>query len=288
MIYKKRILIFGSNSFIGSNIYKKMKKKKNPILLFSKKKCNFLKKKDVYKISKKINPKDIIIFIAAKAPAKNITDLSENIEMIKNFCEYFAKKKFHRIVYVSSDAVYSDQRILSEKTKMFSESYHGKMHALREFYLKSFFTERLLILRPTLTYGIGDPHNGYGPNSFIRLALKNKDIRLFGKGEEKRDHIHVSDLSNAITKLIFNDSIGEYNVASGKVISFYNLARLVIKLSKSKSKIIFQERNSPMPHLGYRSFNIKKLVNNTKSLPKLISLNISNDLKLLKKYNLEY
>lgn len=288
MIYKKRILIFGSNSFIGSNICKKINKKKNSILLFPKKKCNFLKKKDVSKISKKIHPKDIIIFIAAKAPAKNITDLSENIEMIKNFCEYFVEKKFHRIVYVSSDAVYSDQRILNEKTKMFSESYHGKMHTLREFYLKNFFTERLLILRPTLTYGIGDPHNGYGPNSFIRLALKNKDIRLFGKGEEKRDHIHVSDLSNAITKLIFNDSIGEYNIASGKVISFYNLARLVIKLSKSKSKIIFQERNSPMPHLGYRSFNIKKLVNNTKSVPQRISLSISNDLKLLKKYNLEY
>ena len=287
MIYKKRILIFGSNSFIGSNIYKIMSKKKS-ILLFPKKKCNFLKKKDVYKISNKIYPKDILIFIAAKAPAKNINDLSKNIKMIKNFCEYFSKKKFHRIVYVSSDAVYSDQRVLNEKTKLSSDSYHGKMHALREFYLKTFFSERLLIIRPTLTYGIGDPHNGYGPNSFIRLALQNKDIRLFGKGEEKRDHIHVSDLSHAITKLISNDSIGEYNIASGKVISFYNLAKLIIKLCKSKSKIIFQERKSPMPHLGYRSFNIKKLVSNTKTMPRLISLNISNDLKLLKKYNLEY
>ena len=288
MIYKKRILILGSKSFIGSNIYKTMNKKKISILLFPKKKCNFLKKKDVYKISNKIKPKDIIIFVATKAPAKNISDFSKNIEMIKNFCDYFSKKKFHRIVYVSSDAVYSDHRNINEKTKIFSDTYHGKMHALREFYLKTFFSKRLLIVRPTLTYGIGDPHNGYGPNSFIRLALQNKDIRLFGKGEEKRDHIHVSDLSNSITKLIFNDSIGEYNIASGKVISFYNLARLIVKLSRSKSKIIFQKRNSPMPHLGYRSFNIKKLINNIKSAPKPISLNISNDLKLLKKYNLEY
>ena len=29
-----------------------------------------------------------------------------------------------------------------------------------------------------------DTHNGYGPNLFLNLASKNKDIKLFGKGEE--------------------------------------------------------------------------------------------------------
>ena len=40
-----------------------------------------------------------------------------------------------------------------------------------------------MYLRPTLIYGNGDTHGGYGPNKF--LQLKNKDIILFGKGEEK-------------------------------------------------------------------------------------------------------
>ena len=76
--------------------------------------------------------------------------------MIKNF--YIFQRKNFIEQFVSSDAVYSDQRVLNEKTKLSSDSYHGKMHALREFYLKTFFSERLLIIRPTLTYGIGDPH----------------------------------------------------------------------------------------------------------------------------------
>ena len=49
------------------------------------------------------------------------------------------------------------------------------------------------ILRPTLIYGEGDPHNGYGPNKFMRLAKKNEDILLFGKGEELRDHININE-----------------------------------------------------------------------------------------------
>ena len=48
------------------------------------------------------------------------------------------------------------------------------MHVIRENYLKSLFLKKLCILRPTLIYGEGDPHNGYGPNKFIRLAKKMK------------------------------------------------------------------------------------------------------------------
>jgi len=44
----------------------------------------------------------------------------------------------------------------------------------------------LAILRPTLVYGAGDPHNGYGPNRFRRLASANQPIVLFGEGEERR------------------------------------------------------------------------------------------------------
>ena len=47
----------------------------------------------------------------------------------------------------------------------------------------------LAILRPTLIYGAGDPHNGYGPNRFRRLAATGKPIILFGEGEERRDHV---------------------------------------------------------------------------------------------------
>ena len=57
-----------------------------------------------------------------------------------------------------------------------------------------YVTKNLCIVRPTLVYGEGDPHNGYGPNRFIKL-IKKKPIELFGRGEELRDHVWINDVS---------------------------------------------------------------------------------------------
>ena len=42
---------------------------------------------------------------------------------------------------------------------------------------------QLSIIRPTLIYGNKDPHNGYGPNQFFRLAHSNKNIRPTNHGK---------------------------------------------------------------------------------------------------------
>ena len=41
------------------------------------------------------------------------------------------------------------------------------------------------ILRPTLVYGPGDTHNGYGPNMFLRAVNSGENIDLFGKEKSK-------------------------------------------------------------------------------------------------------
>ena len=64
------------------------------------------------------------------------------------------------------------------------------------------FGKKITIVRPTLIYGSSDPHNGYGPNQFIRLAQAKKDLSLFGRGEEKRDHVNVNDVGNIIYFLV--------------------------------------------------------------------------------------
>ena len=53
----------------------------------------------------------------------------------------------------------------------------------KEIMLKKFLGH-FCIIRPTLVYGPGDTHKGYGPNKFINLALK-KRISLFGNGERE-------------------------------------------------------------------------------------------------------
>ena len=62
------------------------------------------------------------------------------------------------------------------------------MHLNREIIIEQFL--KYSFLNPTLVYGPGDKHFGYGPNKFINDALKLNKIKLFGKGEELRDHIY--------------------------------------------------------------------------------------------------
>ena len=144
------------------------------------------------------------------------------------------------------------------------------MHITRELMLKNKFEELLCILRPTLIYGPGDTHDGYGPNRFVGLAVKNKTLSIFGNGEEKRDHIFVEDLVKIIFKCIEKKALGILNLVSGKVYSFKYLAKLIIAQSKSKSKLIKIKRKGPMPHNGYRPFNkilLKHYFQETKILP---------------------
>ena len=150
-----------------------------------------------------------------------------------------AIKKIDQLIYISSDAVYADIKgKITEKTVTSPNSFHGLMHMTRELMLKNKFKKLLCILRPTLIYGLGDTHNGYGPNRFVGLATKNKPMLIFGNGEERRDHIFVDDLVKIIAKCLEKKALGILNLVSGKVYSFKYLAKLIIAETKSNSKMI--------------------------------------------------
>ena len=102
------------------------------------------------------------------------------------------------------------------------------MHLYRENILKIYF-KNITILRPTLIFGSNDPHNGYGPNSFIRNAQKGKNIKLFGKGEEIRDHVYIDDVVKIITIVIKKNFYTDFNIVSSKEVSFYEIAKCIQK-----------------------------------------------------------
>tara|TARA_Y100001958_G_scaffold104469_1_gene72864 strand:+ start:40 stop:882 length:843 start_codon:yes stop_codon:yes gene_type:complete len=264
---KNRIVIIGSSGIISSNLQKKFTKSNYKFITLGRNKIN-LKKKDSFKLlSKKVKKKDIIIFISAEAPAKNIQMFLNNIMICDNICKALQNKPFSKLIYISSDAVYSDiSGKINEKTKTFPGSMHGMMHLTREIQLKMNFDNKICILRPTLIYGPGDTHLGYGPNKFLKLAKKNQDIILFGKGEEKRDHVFIDDLIEIIIECIKKNKIGLFNIASGKVYSFRSIAKKIILLTKSKSKILNTKRIGKMPHNGYRPFNVNWINKNFKKV----------------------
>jgi len=256
---KKRIIIIGAGGFISTEIEKELKNKFSVIPVL-RKKINFLNVQSAKKLVQLLRPNDTIIFIASKAPVKNNKMFIDNMLMATNFIKLYSHFNFKQFIYISSDAVYSDKKIIKENSQTLPNSLHGLMHLMRERLFTQFLKIPVTILRITLVYGENDPHNSYGPNSFFRLAKNRKIISLYGKGEEKRDHIHVLDVAKFIRIVVEKNKKGIINVATGFVYSFNQIAKIIIKITnKKKTKIKLVKRKFPMPHLGYRSFNIKKL-----------------------------
>ena len=250
-----KIIILGAGGFISGNVENFLQKSNVRLLSLPRKKIDLKKKQSIKKLLKIVKEKDVIFFAAAEAPVKNENMLLKNLIMAKNMCEVLKKKKSSFFLYLSSDAVYSDtKKKIHEDSLTVPDSLHGIMHLTREKMFENLIKSKLCIVRPTLVYGDGDPHNGYGPNRFIRLIKEKEKISLFGKGEELRDHVWINDVSKAISKLIIKRKTGKFNLVTGKIISFDNIAKQIIKVTGKKSKIFYQRRKGPMPHGGFRAF----------------------------------
>ena len=145
---------------------------------------------------------------------------------------------------------------LTEGSSTAPDNLHGVMHLAREVMFKSEIKAPLAILRPSLLYGARDPHNGYGPNRFRRLANRGGPIVLFGEGEERRDHVLIEDVAEIATRVLHRHSVGVLNIATGQVASFREIAETVVHLAGKSVPVKGSPRSGPMPHNGYRAFDI--------------------------------
>jgi len=277
-----RVVILGANSFIGKAIIKKFKDKNiNPILI-TKKKVDLEKKQSIKKLKQILKKGDIVIFIAAVAPVKNIEMLTQNLMICQNIVETLKIKRPNHLIYISSDAVYSDSKNqINEKSETTPGSFHGFMHLIRENMLNELDCLKSFV-RPTLVFGSNDPHNGYGPNKFIRCAQKNEQIILFGKGEERRDHIHVDNVADIVFGSITKKIGGIINAVSGNIISFREIAK---NLKKIYPNLIIKttKRKGPMPHNGYRAFDNRLM---KKKFPNISIIKLSDWLKKKELYKI--
>lgn len=255
-----RVVIMGAGSFIGKSLARQLAACGIRTLGLGRPDIDLTANDAAEKLTAALQPDDALVVISARAPVKDAGMLKENIVMMEAVCRAIKQVPPQHVSYVSSDAVYADSDgPLTESSVTAPESLHGVMHLARELMLKDVAGDRLAILRPTLVYGMEDPHNGYGPNRFLRLALAGQDIVLFGEGEERRDHVYVEDVGRAIAKTVIRKGIGALNIASGTVTSFHDIAALVRELTQKQITIQGSKRSGPMPHNGYRPFDISAL-----------------------------
>jgi UDP-glucose 4-epimerase len=252
-----RVVVIGKNGFVGGSVIEGLQRTKIPVIGLGRGDVDLTSSLAQAHLSKVIKPRDVVIFAAGEVPVKSIDQFSANLVALENCIEGLSGIELTQFIYISSDAVYEDSPTpLNESSTRAPVSLHGLMHLTREVMLQNSHLRNILCLvRPTLIYGVKDPHNGYGPCLFMRLAKKSEPISLFGRGEERRDFVHISDVSQIICELVHSKYIGPVNIATGELNSFYDLAVLVSKIVGNQIEIQTIPRSGPMPHNGYRAFS---------------------------------
>jgi UDP-glucuronate decarboxylase len=116
--------------------------------------------------------------------------------------------------------------------------------------------------------------NTYGPNmhpsdgrvvsNFIVQALQGRPITIYGKGQQTRSFCYVSDLVDAFIKLMGTDQdfTGPVNLGNPHEFSILQLAELVIKLTGSKSRIVFDDLPADDPRQRQPNIELARSVLN--------------------------
>jgi UDP-glucuronate decarboxylase len=304
----KKILITGGSGFLLSYLtylliyYNQQNKKKIDIHVIDqniKKFTNFKNDKNLKltnaDISKKIKFKtkyDYIIHGASIASPvyykkKPLETINSNVNGLVNILEnYKSSKKPKSIVFMSSSEIYGDPDKKNIPTK---ETYNGNVSCtgpracydeskrLGETISKIFhdkYNTPIKIVRPFNVYGPGQNLNDKRIFPDLMNGIKrNKDIILFSDGTPTRSFCYISDQIRGILEVLFKGKNGEsYNIGNTQEISIKNLAKLAIKISKKKLRVIMKSNldktfNVDCPKR--RCPDIKKIYNLSKWKPKI-------------------
>jgi UDP-glucuronate decarboxylase len=98
------------------------------------------------------------------------------------------------------------------------------------------------IVRIFNTYGQNmDVNDGRVVSNFIVQALQNKELTVYGDGSQTRSFCHISDMVNGIIMMMDNarDFIGPVNLGNPSQRTVLDLAKLILKLTNSRSEIVY-------------------------------------------------
>lgn len=253
----KRVVIIGAGGFVGGAIRKRLAAEAIAHLPLTRKELDLFADDAGARLAGLLKPEDSVVMVSAVAPARNVAMFMENLRMAEAVCAGLDKVPVAHLLYISSDAVYTDDaNPVTESSYCAPSTLHGMMHAARELMLKSATGAPVAMLRPTLIYGAADPHSGYGPNRFRRQAQKGEPIAIFGEGEERRDHILVDDVAALAALILVHRSRGALNAVTGVSTSFHDIAQTIAAQFGGRVPVKSVPRPGPRPHLLHRFFDI--------------------------------
>jgi len=175
----------------------------------------------------------------------NPVQVLSDISGIRNILTFSKNSGVKRVLFASSSEVYGESMHLpqhEETTPLNSRLPYAIVKNASEAYLKAYHTEY------GLEYTIFRFFNTYGPRQskdfvvsrFIARALKDHPIEVYGDGQQTRTFCYIDDnisaTTNAFQKNLFVNDVA--NIGGGDEITILDLAKKIIKLTKSKSKIV--------------------------------------------------
>ncbi len=285
----KRILITGGAGFIGSHLSERLLKEGNDIIcldnFFTGSKDNIrhlignnkfeLVRHDI--INEYLAEVDEIYNLACPASPVHyqynpIKTMKTSVMGIINMLG-LAKRCKAKILQASTSEVYGDPKIHPQ-----IESYWGNVNpiGIRSCYDEGKRCAETLMMdyhrQNNIDIRIARIFNTYGPrmalndgrvvSNFIVQALKNEPITVYGNGSQTRAFCYVSDLIDALIKLMDSNYNKPVNLGNPDEHTILDFAKLIIELTNSKSEIIFKELPSDDPVQREPDINLAKEILN--------------------------
>lgn len=255
-----KILVTGSNGFIGSNVAKWLKERGHYIIGLGRHEesqaevdeyiqCD-LNSDKVFEIE--CDGIDALVHLAAdmRKEPHTVTVVEANCTGTQRLLELCEEKNVPVFVQLSSLPVIgkpAECPITEHHSLKPPTVYHATK--LMQEYLAN-YADYKHGLR-TVSFRISAPvGNGMNPKTifpvFVDKALKGEDLVLLGKGSRKQSYVHVDDIAQAIYKAIVSEKAhGVYNLSSRNLLSNLELAEKIVEISNSSSEIKFSGTEDP-------------------------------------------
>ena len=249
---KITVLLIGKKSFIGKNIYNKLKKKLDITFLNFEtaiKKEIFFFKKFKFIINCSIN----IDYVEKKYKKSNDFDflLAKKIQFTN--CKY---------IFLSSRKVYKPKFNITEETKTKPTDQYGKNKLLTENALKNILHDRLLVLRISNILGLKQHSKRRVHTTFLDYFfnnIKNNNIIFFGKSY--KDFLTINQFVHILFLLIKKNAYGVFNVSLGRKVYLANIVKWLNFFNKKKINYIEEDKDMNLDSFTLNNHKLKNIIN---------------------------